>query len=175
MQTREERAAKQKVYYEANKEKAAATYQANKEEIATKQKVYYEANKERITTVNKAWKERNKEAVAAYKKKYDEDNKEKRNAHSRAYSTAKRAEGNLMLFKYKGSECAHCKLSVPDHLEIYDYHHIDPATKLHSIANILHGSLERLMSESDKCLLLCANCHRKEHARLHKEKINEAL
>jgi len=78
------------------------------------------------------------------------------------------------LFEYKGGKCAHCDLRDLEHPEIYDYHHIDPATKIASVKVIMGCTLEKVRAEADKCLLLCANCHRKEHARMKKEtKANE--
>ena len=121
-----------------------------------------------------------KEEKAAYNKQYRKDNKEKvrqYNDENREIKATKeqvkRTKRNKMLFQHKGSACGHCLLSEPANLEIYDYHHIDPTTKLHNVATIVHGPLDRLMTEVDKCLLLCSNCHRKEHVRLRKEKINE--
>ena len=171
MQTKEEIAARDKAYYQANKEAIAAQQKAyredNKEQRAAYDKAYREANKEELKAHKKAYREDNKEEIAAYDKAYYEDNKEQRAAKQRA----KRYERNLMLFNYKGAGCSHCGLSEPDHLEIYDYHHVDPTTKLYGVAYILNGSLERLMTEVDKCLLLCAHCHRKEHTRLNKEEL----
>lgn len=45
-----------------------------------------------------------------------------------------------------------------------DFHHVDPTTKSSTIASLKHSSLETLKSEMDKCVPLCANCHRKLHA-----------
>ena len=76
-QSKEERAAKQKAYYEANKERIAAYYEANKEKILARQKAYYEANKERMLDKDKKYREANKEKVLARHKVYYEANKEK--------------------------------------------------------------------------------------------------
>ena len=129
---------------------------------------------------NKRWYRENIEKQRIKNKLYYAAHKEKRVAQARLYYKvnkeeilSKRYERHRFLFEYKGSKCTHCNLSEPNHFEIYDYHHIDPTTKLHAMAAIMHGPLERLMSEADKCILLCSNCHRKEHARLHKEKLNE--
>jgi hypothetical protein len=48
-----------------------------------------------------------------------------------------------------------------------DFHHRDPATKAAAVSYMIHGrvSLERLQREVAKCDVLCANCHRKAHAR----------
>ena len=82
--TKEEIAAYQKAYREANKERIAAYYEANKEEIAAYQKAYRETNKERIAANNKAYYEANKEKIAAYY----EANKEKKWAYHKAYYEA---------------------------------------------------------------------------------------
>ena len=160
MQTKQEVAARQKAWYEANKE-----------EILAKQKAYQEANTEEKAAYQKVYREANKEELAAKAKAYNEANKGELASQQKVYKKAKRAERNLMLFNYKGAECSHCGLSEPDHLEIYDYHHVDPSTKLYAVAAILSGPIERLMNEVDKCILLCAHCHRKEHVRLNKEKL----
>ena len=39
------------------------------------------------------------------------------------------------------------------------FHHIDPETKLFSIAPNIHKPLEELAEEAKKCQLLCFNCH----------------
>ena len=73
------------------------------------------------------------------------------------------------LFEYKGGKCAHCNLRDLDRPWIYDYHHTDPATKLYNVTAIMGSVKEKLHAEADKCILLCANCHRSEHERLRKE------
>jgi len=73
------------------------------------------------------------------------------------------------LFEYKGGRCAHCNLRDLDRLEIYDYHHINPSTKLKNVTGMMLYLPEKLYAEADKCILLCANCHRSEHERMRKE------
>jgi len=73
------------------------------------------------------------------------------------------------LFEHKGGKCEHCNLRDLDNPSIYDYHHVNPATKFQSVTTMMGGSLVKLHAEADKCILLCANCHRIEHARLKKE------
>lgn len=73
------------------------------------------------------------------------------------------------VFKYAGEKCAHCGLSEPEHPEIYDFHHKDPTLKERQIAELLRGSEKKLYEEIDKCVMICSNCHRKEHAKLRRE------
>jgi len=85
----------------------------------------------------------------------------------------RRAKTTLALFEYKGGRCEHCWVRNIAHLEIYEYHHKDPEAKLMNVgANIFVGKTT-LYEEADKCLLLCANCHKIEHARINTEKRNE--
>lgn len=47
-----------------------------------------------------------------------------------------------------------------------DFHHVDSKTKKFEISKRLtHSpSIEKLMNEIKKCIVLCSNCHRKLHA-----------
>jgi hypothetical protein len=46
-----------------------------------------------------------------------------------------------------------------------DFHHINPDEKEFEIdiRKFSNTNLEDLQKEIDKCILLCANCHREEH------------
>lgn len=46
---------------------------------------------------------------------------------------------------------------------VLDFHHIDPSTKSFTIGRIKKSSLEAIENEIDKCIVLCANCHREFH------------
>lgn len=57
--------------------------------------------------------------------------------------------------------CVRCGESHPACL---DLHYLDPTTKFKSVAQLAgRASLSGLKKEVDKCIVLCANCHRKEH------------
>ena len=43
-----------------------------------------------------------------------------------------------------------------------EFHHLDPKEKDFSISTNIK-SLDLIKKELDKCILLCANCHREEH------------
>ena len=59
-----------------------------------------------------------------------------------------------------------------DHFSALDFHHIDPTTKKFSPTSGkgLGGSLKNLKIEIEKCIILCANCHRIHH---YKEREDE--
>jgi hypothetical protein len=59
--------------------------------------------------------------------------------------------------------CYVCREKEP---AVLDLHHKDPATKDGDPATMLGYSTKRLKEEIRKCMVLCANCHRKFHAGL---------
>jgi len=115
-QTKEERAAKQKAYYEANKEdisaKKKAYYEANKEKVKVYVKAYREANKETIATAKKAYREANKEDISAKKKAWNEANKEKVIAYFKAYREANKEKVAV----WKANRRALKRKQIPVHL-----------------------------------------------------------
>ena len=46
---------------------------------------------------------------------------------------------------------------------LIDFHHLNPAEKDFAISDNSHAKIETLMKEIDKCVSLCANCHREFH------------
>ena len=64
--------------------------------------------------------------------------------------------------------CENCGFEHPTSAP-FDFHHINPDEKEGQIGQLVRSaSLEKLYKEVDKCLLLCATCHRIEHERLRK-------
>lgn len=53
---------------------------------------------------------------------------------------------------------------------VLDFHHIDPENKKFTIGKLKKGSTEVIQAEIDKCVCLCANCHRAFH---YLEKLNQ--
>lgn len=62
----------------------------------------------------------------------------------------------------KGAKCAKCSERDPACLE---FHHKDPKEKEGEISKMLNEfrSKESILCEIKKCVVLCANCHRKVH------------
>jgi hypothetical protein len=65
-----------------------------------------------------------------------------------------------------------CNVCGENDVVLLDFHHIDPTTKDITIANAVRSqwTIERIKIEISKCIVLCANCHRKLHAAEKKEK-----
>lgn len=90
--------------------------------------------------------------------------------------TKRRRALKAMAIVYKGGKCEFCGYNKS--AAAMDFHHRDPSQKDFSIgAKGITRSFESMKAELDKCLLLCSNCHREEHARLQElttvEKVNK--
>jgi hypothetical protein len=65
--------------------------------------------------------------------------------------------------EYKSNlSCVECGENHPATL---DFHHVDRTQKEYGIAYMVNGyaSKEKIIEEIEKCVVLCANCHRKLH------------
>lgn len=68
-----------------------------------------------------------------------------------------------MAIEYKGGKCIFCGYNRCH--SALDFHHIDAAGKEFGVSlDGLTRSWERTKNELDKCVLVCANCHREIHA-----------
>lgn len=68
-----------------------------------------------------------------------------------------------MALEYKGGSCQICGYNKCE--TALEFHHINMAEKEFSIGDAGETrSWERTRIELDKCVLLCANCHREVHA-----------
>ena len=100
------------------------------------------------------------------------DNPKKRNgvqnyckACFNAYTTARFIHRKVEAIEYLGGSCRHCGLALADSVPgVFEFHHLDPGTKKASFNEIRRWSWPRAKRELDKTILLCANCHRAEHA-----------
>lgn len=95
-------------------------------------------------------------------RQYRQTHKVKLAAVSKLKQQKTRALNKAKAVEYLGGKCVHCGL-VSDKLCVYDFHHINPKEKEADPGSLLHYSWKRIQEELDKCILLCANCHRIEH------------
>jgi 5-methylcytosine-specific restriction endonuclease McrA len=69
-----------------------------------------------------------------------------------------------MAIKYKGGQCELC--GYDRCFEALEFHHQDSSKKDFSISSRGYTrSWDKVKEELDKCILLCANCHREVHAK----------
>jgi len=65
--------------------------------------------------------------------------------------------------EYKGGKCEVCGYNK--YVGALQFHHLDPNEKDFHISQRGHSrSWERVRTELDKCIMVCANCHAEIHA-----------
>lgn len=91
--------------------------------------------------------------------KGEKDNRKEEQVH---HKTTIRQAMKKQAVKLKGGKCERC--GYDKCIAALDFHHLDPNEKEHKIGNGNTTSWEKYLKEVEKCILLCANCHREEHA-----------
>lgn len=77
----------------------------------------------------------------------------------------RREKVRQMAVDHKGGCCQVCGYNRC--VEALEFHHLDPTQKDFGISHKGYArSWERVKKEIDKCILLCANCHREFHAKM---------
>ena len=87
---------------------------------------------------------------------------------NRFHVQKRRMKLKLMALKYRGNKCEKCGYSGCT--DAFDFHHLNSGEKDFKISSGNTMSWEEVKIELDKCILLCANCHRTEHYNLKKTK-----
>ena len=69
----------------------------------------------------------------------------------------------LELIELKGGECEVCGYN--NNIAALDFHHINPEDKNFQLdsRHLSNTHIDKLKQEVDKCILVCANCHREIH------------
>jgi len=129
-----------------------------KERKREQSKKYYAANKEKILEKKKKRRADFPEIQKAAAKAHYENNKQSYIERSANRKKSLRAE--WAAFKATLS----CERCGENHPATFDFHHVvrDKSNeKVHKLVG--NGSYARALEEIKKCIVLCANCHRKLH------------
>lgn len=106
-------------------------------------KEYYNKHKKEIHKVRKKWYNKNPSKVKKYWKNRDEKHR-------------------IIIHELKVNGCAICGYNKCDNA--LSFHHVNPLDKKFQITyRALSYTTERFINEINKCILLCANCHREIH------------
>ena len=77
----------------------------------------------------------------------------------------RRKKVRKMSIEYKGAKCCNC--GYDKCYEALEFHHLNSGGKDFGISDKGYTrSWTKIKEELDKCVLLCANCHREIHAEL---------
>ncbi len=145
-----------------------ARYAENSDAILEQSAEWRARNPGRFKESSKRSYDKRKAAISAYKKEYYQANAEQEKARAsewyeenRARRLEKDAKTRAWLVGLKAEAgCSGCGLKDP---ECLDWHHKDPSEKSFNLIDVCRSrvALER---EIKKCVVFCANCHRKYHS-----------
>ncbi len=99
------------------------------------------------------WREKNKEKIKKEYKLNKNGIKTRQNLRNK--------KNRLYYFEEKLK--LECKRCGENHIACLEFHHLDPNKKEYEIASKIKHSFQKLKKEIKKCIVLCSNCHRKEH------------
>lgn len=159
--------------------------ESHRDQVREQNKRYREQNREKINEKHREWYAKNPDKVKQYRENrtYSAATREKNRQRTRAWveqqkeideeaylkshaeQTRKtRIKKAWLVNEYKYNKgCAVCGEREPTCL---DFHHIDPSKKELENGALMKCSFSRIQEEISKCIVLCANCHRKEHQRI---------
>lgn len=95
-----------------------------------------------------------------YRKNREEKSSYCKECHNKA-SAEYKLKRKIEAINYLGGKCIRCGYSESPYA--LEFHHLDPSKKDFNIGKRI-TKIERMKEELDKCILLCANCHRIEHS-----------
>lgn len=125
-----------------------------KERKRQRDRDYYYRNRDRVLRRVKARYDANPDPIKKYVSEYQ-------------------LERKMKAIKLKGGKCERCP---EDHPAALQFHHVDPSQKITVLTTKQFGSpkkypWEMIEAELEKCILLCSNCHFKEHTQWTDEQI----
>lgn len=104
-------------------------------------------------------KNKRKEAAKGYQKKYY-------NKHKKYYSTKARQREEQIQMEIESIKSLYgCKICGEKDYVVLDFHHQNPSKKEFNISSAVTAgwSFQRIKVEIQKCIVVCANCHRRLH------------
>jgi len=184
MWTKEEKRKYLKEWRENNKDYLKEWRENNKDKLSEYAKEYSQTPRGKIAKKKAAKKFRQSPKGKAARKKYDQslkaittrkkyDQSPKRKANQKKSQKKSIKKYTNIIYELKNEKkCAKCGCGFDDCLSILEFHHINTKAKLFNInmRDVLGKSPEQIQEEVNKCILLCANCHKELH---HPEYNNE--
>jgi predicted Zn-ribbon and HTH transcriptional regulator len=135
------------------------------------QREYYEKNKDRILAAMKDRREKNPEHVQEIARKSGRKHgkerwqrrrlNEQHKIYQKEYNLKHYAMRKARFDQLKVAGCSLCGYNV--HPSALDFHHRYPEEKTWKVNQFMNRGFEEAKAETEKCILLCANCHRLMH------------
>lgn len=110
----------------------------------------------------------------AYWRQWYDNNKHREDYKAKDRATKKRIRKERSEWFQNLKRTLKCDRCDNDDYRVLDLHHLDPNVKTLEVSNLVGqgNSKKVILAEIEKCVCLCANCHRIEH---WEEKVYEVL
>jgi len=102
--------------------------------------------------------------VKYVKNKFTKKSKEEKNKENYERVKSYRQRMKEKLVEYKGGKCQLC--GYHKCITALEFHHLNPNEKDFGISRYSNLKWDSVVSEVDKCIMVCSNCHREIHAGL---------
>jgi hypothetical protein len=80
---------------------------------------------------------------------------------NKQFVTKRRRKVKVLAVQHLGGKCQMC--GYDKCIGALEFHHKNPGEKDFQISSGRTISLQKILAEVDKCMLLCSNCHREAH------------
>lgn len=112
----------------------------------------------------KAYREANLEHIQEYHKRYREQHRAEMVAYNKAWCQKNKRIVRRLIQFIRRRGCARCP---ENRAPCLDFHHRDPTDKVRDVSTLFQKGRtpDVVWAEIQKCDLICANCHRVEHAK----------
>lgn len=112
----------------------------------------------KLREYQKEWYQKQKENNLPHLKERQQKNNKQKDERAR--------QKKVKYILLKGGVCTSCRYKYDGtNAAAFDFHHINSNEKEYSPAQILKYSEEKIQNELNKCILVCANCHRLIHSK----------
>ena len=112
----------------------------------------------KLREYQKGWYQKQKENNLPHLKERQQKNNKQKDERAR--------QKKVKYILLKGGVCTSCGYKYDGtNAAAFDFHHINSNEKEYSPAQILKYSEEKIQNELNKCILVCANCHRLIHSK----------
>lgn len=102
--------------------------------------------------------------VKYVKNKFIERTQEEKNERNYQRVKSYRQRMKERLVNYKGGKCQLCGYNLC--ITALEFHHLNSKDKDFTVSKYSNLKWDTVVSEVDKCIMVCANCHREIHAGL---------
>jgi hypothetical protein len=93
---------------------------------------------------------------------FDNDDERRKSNYIRTKTFRRRTKEKAV--EYKGGKCVICEYNKC--ISALEFHHLDPSKKDFTLSKNMCTAWDKIKDELDKCILVCANCHREIHDNL---------